>query len=347
MLNDTLGIGIIGTGRVSGGHARSAQMLAGVHLAGCADIDPDRLARFTERYPCPGYRSFEELIARDEVDAVAIALPHFLHCDVTIACLQAGKHVLLEKPMAMTVAECDAMIAAAERTGRTLMVGHSQHFFPVNEAVQKLIAAGEIGRLVFATDTWYKPFYGDPRPPWFLDARKGGGMWPMNGSHMIDRMMLFTGSRVVAVKATVGTHFVDVPATDTGVAFLEFENGFHSTLHHCGYVNGVEQFTAEITGTEGQLRFTIRQLWRSRNGAYEEVPVEARRPPLKPDVEFNPRHGAAFACQMAAFVEAARTGAEPPITGHWGREVVRVLEACEESSRLGREVRLEREPAKL
>src|SRR5262249_36728304 len=158
-----------------------------------------------------------------------------------------GKHVLIEKPMAMTVAECDAMIAAAERTGKTLMVAHSQHFFPVNEKVRALIAEGDVGRIVFATDTWYKPFYADPRPPWFLESTKGGGMWPMNGPHMIDRMSQFIGSRVVAVKAMVGTYFVDVPATDTGVAILQFANGVYATLQHCGYTNGVEKFEGEIT----------------------------------------------------------------------------------------------------
>ena len=317
--------------------------LAGVRLTGCADVDPARLARFTERYPCPGFTSYEELIARPDVDAVVVALPHFLHCDATIAALQAGKHVLLEKPMAMTVAECDAMIAAADRTGKQLMVGHSQHFFPVNQAARALIAGGAIGRVVFATDTWYKPFYADPRPPWFLDASKGGGMWPMNGSHMIDRMTMFAGSKVAAVKAMVGTYFVDVPATDTGVALLQFANGVHATLQHCGYQTGkgVERFEGEITGTEGQLKFTTTRLWRCEEGKYEEVPVAASLPPLKPDWPGDKRLGATFINQMAAFAEAIRTGGEPAVTALYGREIVRVLEACEASARLGREVRLD------
>jgi predicted dehydrogenase len=314
-----------------------------VQLAGCADVDPARLAKFIERFPCSAFPSYEELIARPDVDAVVVALPHFLHSDVTIAALQAGKHVLLEKPMAMTVAECDAMIAAAERTGRQLMVGHSQHFFPVNQAARALIAAGEIGRLVFATDTWYKPFYAEPRPPWFLDASQGGGMWPMNGSHMIDRLSMFVGSPVVAVKAMVGTYFVDVPATDTGVALLQFSNGVHATLQHCGYQIGkaVERFEGEITGTEGQLKFTTARLWRCQDGKYEEVPVTASLPPLKPDWPADKRPGATFINQLAAFAEAIRTGQDPPVSARYGREIVRVLEACEESARLGREVRLD------
>jgi phthalate 4,5-cis-dihydrodiol dehydrogenase len=341
-----IGIGVIGTGRISGAHARAAEALAGTRLAGCADVDPARLEKFTGRFPCPAFESYEELIARSDVDAVVVALPHWLHCDVTIACLQAGKHVLLEKPMAMTVAECDAMIEAADRTGKTLMVAHSQHFFPVNETARALIAAGEIGRIVFATDTWYKPFYEVERPPWFLDASKGGGMWPMNGPHMIDRMMMFIGSEVVAVKAMVGTYFFDVPATDTGMALLEFANGVHATLQHCGWKQGVNKFEGEITGTEGQLRLTVKQLWRSRDGQYEEVPVEAAPPPLKPDWPADRSPGATFGNQLAAFVDAIHTGDEPAVSARYGREVVRILEASEESARRGREVRLDEPCAK-
>lgn len=341
-MDEPIRIGIIGTGRISGAHARAAEALAGTQLAGCADIDPARLAKFTERFPCQASSSAEELIARPGVDAVVIALPHWLHCDVTIAALQAGKHVLLEKPMAMTVAECDAMIAAAERTGKTLMVGHSQHFFPVNEAARALITSGEIGRIVFATDTWYKPFFEVERPPWFLDAAKGGGMWPMNGPHMIDRMMMFIGSPVVAVKAMVGTYFFDVPATDTGMALLQFGNGAHATLQHCGFKNGVDRFEAEIAGTEGQLKLSTRQLWRSRDGKWEEVPVQPTAPPLKPDWPADKSPGASFGNQMAAYVQAIRTGQEPAVSAAYGREIVRVLQATEESARLGREVRLDK-----
>jgi phthalate 4,5-cis-dihydrodiol dehydrogenase len=336
-----LNIGIIGTGRVSGGHAHAVEALAGTRLAGCADVDPARLAKFTERFSCPAYVSYEELIARPDLDAVVITLPHWLHCDVAIACLHAGKHALVEKPMAMTVAECDAMIAAAERSGKTLMVGHSQQFFPVNETARALIAAGEAGRVVFATDTWYKAFYAEPRPPWFVDATKGGGMWPMNGPHMIDRMLMFIGGEVVGVKAMVGTFFVDVPATDTGVALLEFASGSHATIQHCGYNNGVDRFEGEISGTQAQLRLTGGQLWLSRGGKYEEVPVQTRPVPLKPDWPENKGPGPILGNQLAAFVEAIHSGKEPAVSGRYGREVVRILVACEESGRTRREVRLD------
>jgi predicted dehydrogenase len=165
----------------------------------------------------------------------------------------------------------------------------------------------------------------------------------MNGSHMIDRMCQFIGSEVVAVKAMVGTYFVDVPATDTGIALLQFTNGVHATIQHCGYQIGraVERFEGEITGTDGQLRLTTQRLWRCQDGRYEEVPVEPVLPPLKPDLPASQRNNPTFFNQLAAFLDAIRTGDEPAVSARYGRQIVQVLEACEESSRLGREVRLD------
>jgi phthalate 4,5-cis-dihydrodiol dehydrogenase len=335
-----IGIGVIGAGRVSRAHARAAQALGRTRLAGVAEIDAGRRERFSGEYGCPGFEQFEELLGRPEVDAVIVALPHWLHERVTVDALQAGKHVLLEKPMAMTVAECDAILAAERASGRKLMVGHSQHFFPVNLAAQALLQAGGIGRIVFATDTWYKPFFGGTeRPPWFLDATKGGGMWPMNGPHMIDRLRLMIDSEVVAVKAQVGNFVHGLPTTDTGMALLQFADGAYATIAHVGYRDGcgVERFEAEITGIEGQIKFDGRHLWRSREGRYEaeDVPV----PSIADLAEGVPV--STFLLQMSVFADCILQDTEPPITGAFGREIVRVLDACEESSRTGREVRLD------
>jgi predicted dehydrogenase len=254
--------------------------------------------------------------------------------------LQAGKHVLVEKPMAMSVAECDAILAAEQRSGRKLMVGHSQHFFPVNLAVSDLLASGGIGRIVMATDTWYKPFFGrEQRPPWFLDATKGGGMWPMNGAHMIDRLRMFVGSEVVAVKAFVGSSIHNLPTTDAGLALLQFADGVYATITHAGYRDGcgVDRFEAEITGVEGQIKFDGRHLWRAQEGRYE--PQEVPAPQIVDRDTQVPV--SAFLLQMSAFADAVLEDTPPPITGVYGREIVRVLDACEESSRTGREVRLD------
>lgn len=334
----TLGIGIIGGGRIAGAHARAAQALPETILAGIAEIDPARREQLTTQYDCPIFPDADSLLAAQGVDAVVIALPHWVHCDAALASFAAGKHVLLEKPMAMTVAECDRMIAAAQAAGRAMMIGHHHHFVPVNVETRRRIQAGEIGRVVIVTDTWHKPFYGHERPPWFLDASKGGGMWPMNGPHMIDRTTFFVDSEVVAVKALVGSPFYGLSATDLGLAFLQFDNGVCATLAHTGYRDGVERFEAEVTGTEGQLRLSGRQLWRSRNGDWEEVPVPV--PEVETRVPVNPP-GNAILLEVREFARAVREGRPPAVTGEYGRQIVRVLNACEESSAAGREVRLD------
>jgi phthalate 4,5-cis-dihydrodiol dehydrogenase len=335
-----IGIGIIGGGRICGAHARAALALRETRLAGIAEPDAERRERAAQAFGCPVFPTGEALLAQSEVDAVVVALPHWLHCELTLAALAAGKHVLVEKPMAMTLDECDRMIAAAGVADRKLMVGHHHHYVPVNLAAQALVRNGALGRPVMATDTWYKPFYGDPRPDWFLEARKGGGMWPMNGSHMIDRMTFLIGSPVVAVKARIGNPIYGHSATDMGIAFLEFESGVCATIMHAGYRDGVMRFEAEVTGSEGQLRFTGRQLWRSCSGEWQEVPVTAPETACRPGTE---PPAPAFGLELLDFVQSILEGRAPGVTGEYAREIVRVLTACEESSETGREVRLGRD----
>ena len=106
-------IGIIGAGRISGAHARAASASGEARLAGIAEVDAARRERAGSLYDCPVHAGAGALLEDGGVDAVVVALPHWLHCEVTVAALNAGKHVLVEKPMAMTVAECDEMISAA------------------------------------------------------------------------------------------------------------------------------------------------------------------------------------------------------------------------------------------
>lgn len=336
-----LGIGIIGGGRVSRAHGNAAEALAHTRLVGIAEVDPERRATSTAQYGCRGYASAEEMLADDSVEAVVVALPHWLHADVAVAALRAGRHVLIEKPMAMNVEECDRILAAARESGRTLMIGHSQHFFPINREAVRRIAAGDIGEPVFATDTWYKPFWEGQRPPWFLDDTKGGGMWSMNGSHMLDRLQLFLQRSVVSVNAAVGNRIFGL-STDFGVAFVRFEGGLAATIQHVGYKDGVNRFEAEITGTQAQLRINgdrsgCNPLEISRNGSWEALPVAPLELELKSGASDPP---GAFAAQMQDFALAVREGRPPSVTGDWGRSVVAVLEACVQSSCDGGEVRL-------
>ena len=337
-----VGIGIIGAGRICAAHATAALALPETELIAISDVDEARLSQATGKYGGKGYPDYHAMLAESRVDAVVIGLPHGLHRDVMFVCLWAGLLVLLVLSMAMNVAECDAMIAAAEASGKTLMVAHSQHFFPVNVAARQLIADGGIGNLVLATDTWYKSFYDTgTRPAWFLDDSKGGGMWSMNGSHMIDRLLFLLQRRVVAVKAKIGNPVYGL-STDMGIAYLDFEGGLGATLAHCGYREGVNQFQAEITGTEGQIkidgdRMGGTEFWISRNGKWASQAV----PPPATETRNGTQEVSPFTLEVREFARSLIEGRPPSITAEYGREVVRVMTACEESSRTGREVRLD------
>jgi predicted dehydrogenase len=277
--------------------------------------------------------------------------------------LNAGKHVMVEKPMAMTIEECQAMSAAAEQNSVQLMVGHTQHFFPANIATKALIDAGKIGDLVMATTTWYKPFGLASRPPWLLDRAKGGGMWLMNGAHIVDCLLWFVGSEVVAVKGSVTNRIMRQQADDSIIALIEFANGVYATVVHSGSKRPApgpaEQWlTSVLTGTEGSLKTIPYQAktWLNTEGEFEPVALEtdaARAhaittfvnmltgsPAETPIAQSVIEEISGVTSEVAAFVQAIENGTEPPVSNAHALAVMEVILAVEESSRMGREVRL-------
>ena len=159
--------------------------------------------------------------ARDDVDLVMVALPNFLHEQATVAAASAGKHIFLEKPMADTLEECDRMLAAVERAGVHLLVAHSQRYF----AVHRPRARARPGRLARSARLCHRHLVQAVRRrdrlPWFLDRATGGGMWLMNGAHMIDRTCWVLDTEVESVRAWIGSPFHHLPADDANMAFLK------------------------------------------------------------------------------------------------------------------------------
>src|SRR5215471_601307 len=252
----TLGVGIIGTGRVSGGHAKAVKETATTRLVAAADVDQARVDKFAEMNYCDAYTDYNQLLRRDDVDFVIIALPHWLHYGATVAAAAAKKHIFIEKPMAMTLDECDRMTEAADQNGVKIMVGHSEHYMAPNITARRILHSGQLGEIVFANDVWYKPFGLGMRPPWFLDRAQGGGMWQMNGAHMLDRITWLMDSRVTAVKAWIGNPMVRQRADDSCVVMLDFASGTHAVFTHTGYAQekGNEWSEGEYLLTEGMLR---------------------------------------------------------------------------------------------
>ncbi len=320
-------VGIIGAGRIAHEHAKAVLALADTQLLAAADISAVTAEAFATTYGCTAHTDYRELLARNDLDYVVIALPHHLHAEVGIATAKAGKHIFMEKPLALTVDECDAIIAAAYQAGVALHVGHHHHFIPANLKLKAMLDSEQFGPVIMATDVWLKAFFSEPRPPWFLDRACGGGMWLMNGPHLIDRLMFFLNSTVVSVIARVGSAFHGLSAADFAQAHLLFANGTTAQIVHAGYKDGVNRFNLTLTCLEAELKLTgITEVAIGREDKWTTVPVEA---------------GNCHQAQHSAFIRCLMDGIGAPVTGDWGREVVRVLLACEDSSMKGSTRRFE------
>ena len=149
-------VGIIGAGIFGMQHAAAIAAQPNAEVVAASRTNQKALDVFTKKFGVRGYTDYSDLIANYEVDAVVIATPHHLHTEIVIDAAQSGKHILLEKPMALSLAECDQMVAVTQKAGVKFMVGHNNHFIPAYIRAKEIIASGEIGEIVLGSSTMSK-----------------------------------------------------------------------------------------------------------------------------------------------------------------------------------------------
>jgi phthalate 4,5-cis-dihydrodiol dehydrogenase len=194
------------------------------------------LNAFQERYTgTKVYDTAEGLMADPDVDAVWISTPNRFHAPHTIMALNAGKHVVVEKPMAISLDEGKAMVEAADRNGRKLLAGHTQSFSTPIRAMRKIILSGELGA-VRAINIWaYSDWLLRPRTADELDPTQGGGIPYRQGPHQIDTLRLLGGGMVRSVRAITGQWSPIRPIVGFYSALFEFENGVAANIVHNAY----------------------------------------------------------------------------------------------------------------
>lgn len=329
-------VAVLGLGRVGPAHLRTVLQNQRATLVAVAEADQAKLERASDDLRgVATYGDYRELLERADVQAVVICLPHWLHERAAVDAVQAGKHVLIEKPLANSVEECERVVEAISSSRVKFAVGHTQHFYPIVAEAKRVLDSGQIGRLIMGIDTWYKPLEPEKRPAWMLDRKLGGGMMLMDGVHMIDRLLWHIGSHVTAVKAMNGNPvFPEIPADDTAMAFLEFANGVVVTISRIAYRTGITQYGADYFGTNGQLKYRLpygqhgeNGLWVGHDEEWKAVEVERRN---------------SLADQFDAFLDTIAKDLEPAVSAQHGLEVIRVMEAIERSGATGREVVIER-----
>jgi phthalate 4,5-cis-dihydrodiol dehydrogenase len=230
-----LGLGIAGLGMAGAVMVRAAAAHPDIKIVAAAEPHDAPRAAFLRDFNSRAYPSIEELCADPAVDAVYIATPHQFHAPHAIAAAERGKHIVLEKPMALALAECDAIIAAVERAGVHLVVGHTHAFDPAVRAMRRIVASGELGALGMIAALNYTNFLYRPRRPEELDTARGGGILFNQVPHQIDMVRLIGGGLLRSVRAQVSRLDPARPTEGGLVAFLEFDNGVAASLVYGGY----------------------------------------------------------------------------------------------------------------
>ncbi len=312
-------VALLGCGWIQDFHARGVLAHPQGELVAVANHREGSARAFAERHGIPRVTTDWESLASDpEVDAVIIATPNALHEPQAVALLEAGMHVLVEKPMATTVAGCDRMVAAARASGASLMVAHCWRFREEVVALRDAIAAGELGEIVKTRG--YGVHAGWGPSGWFTDpALAGGGALPDMGVHAIDTARFLLGDPEPArVCAAIGTRYADGRYTvdDDGILLIGWSNGTNS-LVECGWwqphLGGLEADT-EVYGTGG-----YRRIWPP-----EELPEgdEHCTQPM-------------YTAQVREFLDSIAEGRDPRPNGEDGRIVMQVVERAYASAEGG------------
>jgi len=294
-LRDTAGCELVAVSRRDAGQAESAARDLGARL---------------------WFSEWRDLVTSPEIDAVYIATPVYLHAEQTIAAAEAGKHVLCEKPMAMSVAECDQMIDTCDASNVKLGIAYYRHFYPLLDRVKQIIASGKIGRVsVVHIDAFehFDPPADHPRR-WLLDeGASGGGPMFDFGCHRIEVLQNLFGT-IDEVRSVVSSSIYARPVEDTAVAVLHFSTGMTATVTVTHATSGPRD-TVDIYGTEGSL--SIGSL---NDGELVARTVAGQR------TEQYPPHPNLHQPLVEDFVDAVRSDRMPLVDGHAGKNVNLILD---------------------
>jgi phthalate 4,5-cis-dihydrodiol dehydrogenase len=206
-----------------------------VRLAGACDIRPDALEKFRREFHVEAYSSIEALCSSETVDAVYVCTPNHLHADHVIIAAEHRKHVIVEKPMALSIEECEAMNAAAARNGVQILCGHTHSFDPPIRKMRELVVGGQYGRLGMI-HTWnYTDLLYRPRMAHELNPKLGGNAVFNQGPHQVDVVRLIGGGMVRSVRGMTAIWDPERRAEGAYTAYLEFEDGTPATVVYNGY----------------------------------------------------------------------------------------------------------------
>jgi len=336
-----LRIAMVGCGEIAVQNSKAIKNAPNTSIVQAMDLDIRLAKRLAALHEAPCTTNFDEVLANKDVEAVFLAVPHHLHAPMAIQAMKAGKHVIVEKPMANTVADCEEMIEVARKEGVTLSVCYCQRYSPALMQAKELIEKGAVGRIlgteiafgqVRNESYWTVGFTGRAKTDWRGQREKaGGGVLIMNLCHTLDYFRHLTGLEVKRIFADYSTLTHPVEVEDIVSATYQYEGGALGTLCGSTHVVGARMDEERLWGSEGQivvrpgLRFcSQRQIDNYAANRWHEV---KDLPP--------PREREIF---IQRFAEAVRSGKEPEVSGLDGLIVQRIIEAAYTSREKGQPI---------
>tara|TARA_R110002072_G_scaffold3994_15_gene28507 strand:+ start:96900 stop:98021 length:1122 start_codon:yes stop_codon:yes gene_type:complete len=347
--NMSIGIGIVGAGMISNFHAKAIADSTNGHLVGCYNRNTERAEEFVAKHGGRVFKTLEEMLADPEIGAVSVCTPSGAHAEPAIQAAEAGKHVMIEKPLEVTQERCDQIIDACEKAGVQLGVTFQSRFHESSRLMKKAVEEGRFGKITMgdAYVKWYRSqeYYdsGAWRGTWKLD---GGGALMNQAIHSVDLLLWLMGdvSEVSAMASTMTHERIEVE--DIVVATLKFKNGALGVIEATTTTYPGALKRIEIGGSEGSAILEEEDLtqWEFANETEEDEAIRKRMAGMTetgggasdPSAIGHHGHTAVF----NDFLDAITEGHSPQINGTEGRRSVALINAIYESARTGKTVQL-------
>lgn len=336
-------VGVIGCGSIAK-HRHIPEHAANenVEIVAFCDIVEERAQEYADQYNAKAYTSFEELLKNEEVDAVSVCTPNSLHAPISIAALNAGKHVLCEKPMATSAEEADAMIAAAEKNGKKLMIAHNQRFVASHAKARSIIESGALGKIYsFRTAFGHggpENWSADGSNSWFFKKELAfiGAMGDL-GVHKTDLLRYLIGEEFTEVAAFVeGSAKENSTVDDNAVCILKSESGMIGTLAASWAYNGGEDNSTVFYAENGIMRleddpnFSLIVEYKNGNSERHSLGV----------IQSNEEGQQTDTHVVEHFIASILDDTTPPVCGNEGKKSLQVILAALKSSETKQIVRV-------
>ena len=331
-----IGVGIIGGGNWAKWYVPAIRSSEILDLKGVS-VGYD-VSEFAKKFDLYHYKKIEEMYEDNNIDIVCIILQHQLHVQYAIQAMEHGKHVLVEKPMAVSVEECDQMIECAQKNKVKIQVAHSRRFYPIIRKAKQILDSGELGDIHMIQSHFVHPV----RPPyiqdgkllWKVDPERGRSFFLGYGCHHIDYLHYLIGARCQSLFARMDNYWTDVDTVNAGMILLNFENGAYASFWELDTVApqikewppfpGFQERNDVVCEKGLMIIEPYKRLLIRKNGEWKTI-LDL------PEEKADPIH-TFLRQEVETLAVAAQTDTDPPCTGEDGRHTVEICVAALESS---------------